>query len=593
MQILETTKVLYTNFSRYRWHMLVLVVLGFLGAILEGIGINAVIPLISFFTGGGGESTDFISTAIRNLFGFFSIPFTFRFLLSFILTLFILRAVAVVVFGYIRGWVTTDYMCDESESMLRRTMLASWPFLLKQKLGTLHNVLVRDIQRSSALLEIVGQIIQSLSGFSMYLLVAINISPITTLYTLIGGAVLVLFGRPLLIRNRRTADLVIQQEKLFSQFLSEHIIGTKSIKAAGVERLAIRQGNTYLRALRALSLRMALIRSGSASMFQPFSLIFVIVLFMVSYKSPGFSIVSFGATLYLIQKIFTYLESGINALHSVNETLPYVKSLATYKKMLEENREETVIGKKPMVFNRQLAFENVSFSYNGDSSVLSDISFTLPRGQTIGLIGPSGAGKTTMADLLLRLFEPTKGKITLDGERISDISIDEWRRNVGYVSQDVFLLNDTIAENIRFYSKEISKEDIIAAAKQANIYNYIMSLPEGFETTVGDRGVLLSGGQRQRVVLARALARRPKLLILDEATSALDSESEKLIQESIRTLHGNVTVFVIAHRLSTIENADMLLVLENKELSEVGTPEELRKNPNSYFVKHHDRPKTQ
>ena len=574
--------------------MLVLVVLGFLGAVLEGIGVNAVIPLISFFTGGGGEtSTDLITTTIRGFFGFLSIPFTFRYLLGFILTLFILRAVAVVAFGYIRGWVTTDYLCDESESMLRHTMLASWPFLLKQKLGTLHSVLVRDIQRSSALLEIVGQIIQSFSGFVMYLLVAINISPITTLYTLIGGAALVLFGRPFLIRNRRTADLVIQQEKSFSQFLGEHIIGTKSIKAAGVERLAIRQGNTYLRALRTLSLRMALIRSGSASMFQPFSLIFVIILFTVSYKSPGFSIVSFGATLYLIQKIFTYLESGINALHSVNETLPYAKSLTSYKKMLEDHREEKVIGTAPMVFKQQLAFENVSFSYNGDTAVLSSISFALPRGQTVGLIGPSGAGKTTVADLLLRLFEPTSGQITLDGEPIANISVDEWRKHVGYVSQDVFLLNDSIAENIRFYSKDISKEDIITAAKQANIYEYIMSLPEGFETTVGDRGVLLSGGQRQRVVLARALARKPVFLILDEATSALDSESEKLIQESIRTLHGNVTVFVIAHRLSTIENADMLLVLENKQLSEVGAPEELRKNPNSYFVKHHDRHKTQ
>ena len=206
----------------------------------------------------------------------------------------------------------------------------------------------------------------------------------------------------------------------------------------------------------------------------------------------------------------------------------------------------------------------------------------------MGLIGPSGAGKTSVADLLLRLFRPnTEGDIFIDGKPIISISSESWRRNIGYVAQDVFLLNASIEDNIRFYRSNLSKEAIIEATKQANIHDFIIGLPEGFNTLTGDRGVMLSGGQRQRIALARALAGSPELLILDEATSALDSASEKLIQESIRALHGSVTVLIIAHRLSTIEHADRLLVLDHGNIVEQGTPQELLARSGSYFSKHH------
>jgi ABC-type multidrug transport system fused ATPase/permease subunit len=336
--------------------------------------------------------------------------------------------------------------------------------------------------------------------------------------------------------------------------------------------------------LRDLHIRLVLVRSLSTSFFQPFAILFVIVLFAISYGTPGFSFIAFAASLYLIQKIFTYLESGQNAVNSIITLLPYARNLEDFGRMLEEHQE--VIkeeGKEPFVFTRALQFKKVSLSYTR-SVALRDVSFTLRRGETMGLIGPSGAGKTTVADLLLRLFEPTSGEILLDDKPLSVIGFNEWRKHVGYVAQDAFLLNDTIEENIRFYYPDLSKEDIVSAAKQANIYDFIMGLPEGFGTVVGDRGVMLSGGQRQRVVLA--LARRPEFLILDEATSALDSESERLIQESIRSLSGKVTVFIIAHRLSTIEHADTIMVLTEGRIAEIGSPATLRSNPESYFARH-------
>jgi ATP-binding cassette subfamily B protein len=203
----------------------------------------------------------------------------------------------------------------------------------------------------------------------------------------------------------------------------------------------------------------------------------------------------------------------------------------------------------------------------------------------IGLIGPSGVGKTTIVDLILRLFPLGSGKILMDGKSISRIDIKQWRKNIGYIPQDIFLMNDTIANNIRFYDNAISDEEIKQAAKKANIYDFIQTLPKKFSAVVGERGIFLSAGQRQRIVIARILARNPEFLILDEATSALDNESEIRIQKIIENLKGKITVLVIAHRLSTVINCDKLLILEKGKILEQGVPSELLKDKNSYFYK--------
>ena len=589
MAVSKNAQILWRTFKKYRFHLGILVVLGFLSAILEGIGINAAIPLLSFLLG-DAPATDPISSAIRSVFEFFSVGFSFRTLLIFVVTLFMLRAVSTVVFGYIRGWITADFLYQETHEALRRTLFASWPYLLRQKLGVMQATLIRDVQRTSGLLAVLSQAIQSFTGFFIYLIVALNISPLMTLYTVLGGAVLLLVVRPFLSRTRGAGEAMAVTEKQITQFISEHIIGMKAVKAAGAEARAFVSGNTFLQSLRRLQIRMALLLSLSTSMFQPFTIIFVIVLFALTYQQPGFNLISFAATLYLIQKIFTYLESGQSSLHIISELIPYAQNLATFKDDLTAHAETERPG-NVFVFRDALRFEQVSFAYPESGAVLSSVSFDIKKGSTTALIGPSGGGKTSLADLLLRLFEPTEGQILLDNAAASTIGLSQWRESFGYVSQDVFLFNGTIEDNIRFYRDSLSEADIHEAARQANIYDYIMSLPEGFKTTTGDRGVMLSGGQRQRVVLARALAGRPEVLVLDEATSALDQESEALIQASIKNLHGKVTVFIIAHRLSTVENADSILVLEGGKLVEQGSPKELLATPTSYFARHHSNKK--
>lgn len=570
-------------YGAYRFHLAALVALGFFGAILDGLAINIAIPSLSFLINPGTVPTDLVSRAIASVFAFFSVSFSFQNLIILIMMLLMLRAVAQVVFGYVRGWITGDFLANESKTLLGMMFSASWAFLLKQKMGYIQNTLERDMQRSSTLLEAMGQLIQSTTGFLMYLIIAFNISPTMTLFTLGGGVVLALVVRPLLIRTQLAGGQMAHTEKQVSQFVSEHIIGMKTMKAAAVEKSAYAYGASLFERLRGLYIRLSLTRSLSTSFFQPFAMVFVVILFMLTYHTPEFSLVAFAATLYLIQKIFTYLESGQSSLHVVRELIPYAASIDSFKRELAGMKDETASGTEPFVFEKEIAFDAVSFSH-GEKRVLNDVSFAIRKGETVAIIGPSGAGKTSVADLLLRLFRPDTGRLLIDGTPAENVSLSGMRSRIGYVTQDTFLLNASIEDNIRFY-RDIDDATITQAATDANLDEFVSLLPEGLATVVGDRGVMLSGGQRQRIALARALAGRPAILLLDEATSALDRESERMVQEAIRSLQGKITVIMIAHRLSTIEHADRVLVFAAGKIVEDGAPKVLAQDPNSYYAR--------
>ncbi|NJM88017.1 MAG: ABC transporter ATP-binding protein [Hydrococcus sp. RU_2_2] len=223
-----------------------------------------------------------------------------------------------------------------------------------------------------------------------------------------------------------------------------------------------------------------------------------------------------------------------------------------------------------------IAFENVSFSYpDSQQLILDGIDLWLPKGKTIALVGFSGAGKSTLADLLARFYDPSSGRITIDGIDLRDYDSTSYRSAMGIVSQDTFLFNNSVAHNITYGLDKVTNEQLIEAAKLANAYEFIMELPQGFDTQIGDRGVMLSGGQRQRLAIARALIRHPDILILDEATSALDTASERLVQQAIDKLCENRTILAIAHRLSTIEKAYQIAVMERGRIVELGSHSEL------------------
>lgn len=311
---------------------------------------------------------------------------------------------------------------------------------------------------------------------------------------------------------------------------------------------------------------------------------FVALVFVYMYRSPGFNFATFAVIVYAINQIFVQVQAVQVQVHAISSMVPYLDKAVIYMDEAKRNAEKKNFG-SVFNFERELSFENIFFSYPERGEVVADFNLSIKKGEMVGIIGPSGAGKTTIVDLLLRLYEPDKGEIKIDGKNINEINLDDWRGNIGYVAQDIFILNDTIKNNIIFYNKAVSEEGAIESAKLVNLHDFIMSLPDGYNTIVGDRGVFLSGGQRQRIILARILATKPQLLVLDEATSSLDGESELAIKEVIDNLRGKTTVIIIAHRLSTISSVDKLAVLENGKIKEIGKPDDLLKDRNSYFYK--------
>lgn len=229
-----------------------------------------------------------------------------------------------------------------------------------------------------------------------------------------------------------------------------------------------------------------------------------------------------------------------------------------------------------------ISFESVDFQYEEDVTILKDISFSCKPGQMIALVGPTGVGKTTMTSLISRFYDPTSGRILIDGQDIKKVTLQSLRKNISPVLQDTFLFNGTIAENIGYTDPNATREDIIAAAKSAIIHDSIMEMPNQYETKVGERGMRLSGGQKQRIAIARAILRKSPIIVLDEATASVDVETEKEIQKAIANLAGKRTIIAIAHRLSTIQNADLILVLEDGYIVERGTHKELLEEEGLY-----------
>jgi len=583
-KIIHYIKLFYRGFGKYRRQIGILITLGFFGSLLEGIGINALIPLFSFVTG-QGNSNDIISQTIKKVFLYFNIGFNIKFLLIFISLLFVIKAILVLISNYITVRINSGYEEETKSNLFKITLKAGWPYLLKQKLGHLETVLVTNVKNSSILLGYISSIVILAISLVVYAFIAINISFYITLITLAFSSFLFFVFKPII---RRTRLIAYEEEKInreISHHVNENILGMKTIKAMLMEGRIAEIAKDYFKRLKNIRIKTYLLVSLGDAFMEPASLIFICIIFAISYyKNPNFNLAALGAVIYLIKQIFSYAQQLQKYILGVSAATPYLKNVLEYEKQALDNKEENY-GSAPFKFNDILEFKNVNFLYDKKKLILSDINFYIKKGEMVGLIGPSGAGKTTIVDLILRLFNLNQGEILIDKININKIDIQEWRKNIGYVSQDIFLMNDTIANNIKFYDESISENEVEEAAKMANIYDFIQGCPDKFSTMIGERGVLLSAGQRQRIIIARILARRPQFLILDEATSALDNESERQIQEVIENLKNRITVFVIAHRLTTLTNSDRLLALEKGKIVEQGKPSELLSDKESYFYK--------
>lgn len=574
---------LYGNYKR---GIVVLALFGVSGALLESFGVAMLIPLISHILQQPLPDAGFVTDMFSSLFSFLGIGTQLRFMVPFIAFIFIARAAAFFVSEYIRARITTDYERNTRRDLFRRLVGADWSFLLEHKLGYAENTLMVDVGKCTKLLTDTSWTLLQFSTIAIYAAIAVSISPAITLVTMGAGVLLLSVSHPLLRRNRRLSTDIVTLNKSIAHDVNESVVGFKAIKATGLHGAVVERVGVLFDMFRAARIKQQITRTVISVSAQPVAVIFILAIFVYSFFQPDFNLASFAVVVFLIQRIFLYVERVQSALLTINESVPNATALLSFTSELERRSEEES-GTTPFHFDDAVAFEHVGFFYKKDRPVLFDVCFTIQKGTTLAIIGPSGVGKTTIADLLLRLITPTSGAVTVDGSPLSDIRLSDWRVNIGYVSQDLFLLNDTIFNNVRFYDDKLGESAVEEALNDAALGTTIQSLPRGIHTNVGERGVSLSAGQRQRIVLARILVRKPKLIILDEATSALDTESEQAILKVLRDLHGKVTIVIIAHRLSTVREADHLLMLEHGRIIEVGNPEELLHNKNSRFYQLH------
>ena len=475
------------------------------------------------------------------------------------------------------------------QAVFEKTMKLHFGFFNNERKGNLMAHLTTDVQEvENSIGRAFTAAIKEIFTLLMYFMTLFNMSVKLTLFSLIilplSSGIIALISRKL---RRAARDVQALQSSMVST-LDEVFGGMRIVKGFNAEQVVSEKFRKENYNYKAAVLKMVYRQEMTSPLSEAMgvSVVAGILLYggsLVIAKDSSLTASSFIAFIILFSQVMRPAKSISDAFSTVQ------RGIASSERILKlidtvPAIQDAVDAVDIRDFTQEIEFKNVSFSYETGRKVLDNISFKIQKGKTIALVGTSGGGKSTIADLVPRFYDPSEGQILVDGVDIKHLKIQSLTKQIGIVTQESILFNDTVFNNITFGS-QATENQVIEAAKVANAHIFVSQLQDGYQTTIGDRGGRLSGGQRQRLSIARAVLKNPPILILDEATSALDTESEKLVQEALTSLMQNRTTLVIAHRLSTIQHADEILVINKGKIVERGRHEELLQNEKGFYRK--------
>jgi subfamily B ATP-binding cassette protein MsbA len=495
-----------------------------------------------------------------------------------ILVLFFVRGIATFISAYAISWVGNKLVMDLRNEMFRKLLSLPTRYYDDHVTGNLISKLTFDVtQVTSAATTVVTVVVRDsivllgLLGWLFYLnwkltLLSLLMAPVITL-------IISILSKRMRTNSRDTQEAMGSITQVIEESISAH----KVVKLFGGQQYESNRFHEQINNVRQHTMKQAVASSANVPIVQMVAAVALAAVVYLATLQTNADEVTVGGFVSFIMAMLM-LTAPLKRLTGVSEYLQ--RGLAAAESVFTLLDTESEINNGTQTIGRvrgELQFDNVQFSYSPDSRpAMRNINLHIRAGENIALVGASGGGKTTMANLVPRFYTPTEGTILLDGNNITNLTLASLRANIALVSQEVVLFNDTVAANIAYgQMREVNEAEIIAAAKAAHAMEFIDEWPDGLNTLVGERGIKLSGGQRQRIAIARAILKDAPILILDEATSALDSESERHVQAALENLMQGRTTLVIAHRLSTIEKADRIVVLQKGEIVEIGTHQEL------------------
>jgi subfamily B ATP-binding cassette protein MsbA len=479
----------------------------------------------------------------------------------------------------------TDLRDDLYTALLRR----SAAFFSKHTTGTLLSTIINDIERVQyAMSTVLSELLQQFFTFVSVAIVVVILGGNLAWVLLLFVPVIVFSSRKIGSRVRHTTRH--GQDKLaeIQNILHETITGNRIVKAFNTEDWEISRFRNAARRLFRANLRSVAATAISSPLMDVLGVVGIALLILIgrgriahNQMTPGVFVAFITAVFSLynpVRKFALFYNNFQQALGASSEIFKFMD--------LEDDVREKPRAKVLPTFSSSVRFEHVSFAYANDGEekheVLHEINLEVRQGEVLAVVGSSGAGKSTLVHLIPRFFDVTAGRLLIDGNDVRDVTLASLRAQVGIVTQETVLFNDTVRNNIAYGQPQVPQKDVEAAARAALAHDFIVALPAGYDTVIGERGVRLSGGERQRLAIARALLKNAPVLILDEATSSLDSESESLVQSALHNLMSGRTVFVIAHRLSTVRRADRIVVIENGTIADIGCHEELMTKLGTY-----------